>query len=250
MRMHDHECGTYQPARAAPHLQPEGGDGIPTGLPGWTEQSNSETPRRAHDASIELIAFVALAALVSGALGAGYFYHATNGGPTKVAGNAAMADVVERIIRVESNGDPNAKNKRSSATGAGQFLDITWLEMLRAHRADLARTRNQQDLLDLRRDPDLAREITARWVERNAAMLKNRGLPVTPGTLYLTYFAGPAGALALLSGAEELDAASLMASADASGRTTRDKIVKANPFLAAFTVGDLKRWADRKMRGL
>jgi hypothetical protein len=47
--------------------------------------------------------------------------------------------VVARIIGVESHGDPNAKNKRSSATGLGQFLDETWLDMIRAHRPDLAK---------------------------------------------------------------------------------------------------------------
>ena len=41
------------------------------------------------------------------------------------------------------------------------------------------------------------------------------------------------------------DAASLMASADATGRTTR--AVNANPFLKEFTVRDLKNWANRKM---
>ena len=38
--------------------------------------------------------------------------------------------VVEQIISVESNGDPNAKNKRSSAMGLGQFLDETWLGLI------------------------------------------------------------------------------------------------------------------------
>ena len=37
---------------------------------------------------------------------------------------------------------------------------------------------------------------------------------------------------------------------DAFGRTTREKLVTANPFLATLTAGDLKSWADRKMRGL
>jgi hypothetical protein len=37
----------------------------------------------------------------------------------------AIDTVVDRIIGVESDGDPNAKNKRSSATGLGQFLDET-----------------------------------------------------------------------------------------------------------------------------
>jgi hypothetical protein len=39
--------------------------------------------------------------------------------------------MVQRIIGVESDGDPNAKNKRSSATGLGQFLDETWLDVIR-----------------------------------------------------------------------------------------------------------------------
>jgi hypothetical protein len=156
--------------------------------------------------------------------------------------------VVDQIIKVESNGEPNAKNKRSSATGLGQFLDETWLFLIRTHRPDLARERTEAEVLDLRRDPSVAREITARFTERNANVLKRRGLPVTPGTLYLAHFAGAAGAVAVLSALEEADAASIMASADATGRTKREKLVKANPFLEHFTVADLKSWADRKMR--
>lgn len=155
--------------------------------------------------------------------------------------------MVERIIVAESNGDPNARNKRSSATGAAQFLDDTWLEAVRRHRRDLIQGRSDKEALDLRRDPELAREITARVVEEYAAMLNKRGLPITPGSLYLAYFAGPAGAVALLSSPENADAASHMAAADARGRTTREKLVNANPFLKVLTVGDIKRWADRKM---
>ena len=156
--------------------------------------------------------------------------------------------VVERIIGVESDGDPNARNKRSSATGLGQFLDETWLDMIRVHRPDLAKGRSQAEILELRRDAKIAREITARFTERNAEMLRKRGLPVTPGTLYLAHFAGGAGAVAILSAMENADAALVMATADATGRTKREKIIKANPFLERFTVADLRNWADRKMR--
>jgi hypothetical protein len=156
--------------------------------------------------------------------------------------------VVERIIGVESHGDPNAKNKRSSATGLGQFLDETWLDMIRAHRPDLAKGRSQDEILELRRDAKVAREITARFTQRNVEMLRKRSLPVTPGTLYLAHFAGGAGAVAILSAMENADAALVMATADATGRTNREKIVKANPFLERFTVADLRNWADRKMR--
>jgi hypothetical protein len=160
----------------------------------------------------------------------------------------AIHAVVEQIIRVESDSDPNARNKRSSATGLGQFLDETWLDMIRAHRPDLAKGRSQPEILELRRDAKIAREITARFIEQNAEMLRKRGLPVTPGTLYLAHFAGGAGAVAILSAMETADVALVMATADATGRTKREKIIKANPFLEGFTVADLRNWADRKMR--
>jgi hypothetical protein len=91
--------------------------------------------------------------------------------------------------------------------------------------------------------------MTARFVERNAALLKKRGLPVTASTIYLAHFAGGPGAVAILSADENADAAWVMAKADAKGRIKRDQIIKANPFLQHFSVSDLKRWANRKMQG-
>ena len=160
----------------------------------------------------------------------------------------AIEAVVERIIKVESNGDPNAKNRRSTATGLGQFLEETWLDMIRTHRPDLAKGRSQAEILELRLDAKIVREITARFSERNAEVLKRRGLPVTPGTLYLAHFAGAAGAVAVLTAMEDADAALVMANADATGRTKREKLIKANPFLERFTVADLRNWADRRIQ--
>ena len=45
------------------------------------------------------------------------------------------------------------------------------------------------------------------------------------------------------------DLSYVMAAADSTGKSSREQLVKANPFLASFTVGDMKSWADRKMRG-
>ena len=178
----------------------------------------------------------------------GTYSHRTSGPLQETSEAVNIEAVVEQIIKVESSGDPNAKNKRSSAMGLGQFLDETWLVLIRAHRPDLVRGRSEGETLELRRDPIVAREITSRFTERNANILRKRGLPVTPGTLYLAHFAGAAGAIAILSALEGADAASIMASADATGRTKREKLVRANPFLERFTVADLKSWADRKMR--
>lgn len=169
-------------------------------------------------------------------------------GGDELQSRAAIDAVVARIVAVESGGVADAKNKRSSALGLGQFLDETWLDMIRAYRPDLAKGRNKDATLELRREATIAREMTARFAERNAALLRQRRLPVTAGTVYLAHFAGAAGAVALLSAPGDADAARVMAAADASGRTRREQIVKANPFLDRFTVADLKVWAERKMR--
>jgi hypothetical protein len=79
-------------------------------------------------------------------------------------------------------------------------------------------------------------------------MLRQRGLPVTAGTLYLAHFVGGAGAVAILSAPDSSDAALVLASADSTDRTKRARLIKANPFLEHFTVANLKVWADRKMR--
>jgi len=125
----------------------------------------------------------------------------------EITHRAAVDAVVERIIAVESDGDPYAKNSRSSATGLGQFLNDTWLELIREYRPDLTRGRSESETLELRLDTKLAREITTRLVECNATMLKQRGLPISAGAVYLAHFAGAAGAVAILSASDSADAA-------------------------------------------
>ena len=85
-----------------------------------------------------------------------------------------------------------------------------------------------------------------RFVARNIAMLRQRRLPVTAGTVYLAHFAGGAGAVAILSAPDNSDAALVIANADSTGRTKRERLIKANPFLEHFTVADLK--AGRTVR--
>jgi len=105
--------------------------------------------RRIPVASLALV----IAALALAWVGGTHFV--TNG--PSLFGNGAVKAVVERIIIVESGGDPNARNKRSSATGAGQFLDETWLEMIRTYRRDLVEGRSEKEILELRLDPELTR---------------------------------------------------------------------------------------------
>ncbi|WP_312011966.1 MULTISPECIES: lytic transglycosylase domain-containing protein [unclassified Bradyrhizobium] len=207
-------------------------------------------PDRSRDPfNVAIVAIVLAAAIALAVIAGAYIFRSTYSNRQTIESIDVKA-LVERIIKVESAGIANKKNKLSSATGAGQFLDDTWLEAIRKHRRDLIKGRSDKELLELRQDAELTREIIARLLEQYARTLNKRGLPLTSGSLYLAYFAGPAGAVALLSGAEHADAASVMAAADATGRTTRQKLVRANPFLEVLTVRDLKNWADHKMRGI
>jgi hypothetical protein len=210
------------------------------------ERWTSREPRDS-DCQFFVVTTALLIVLGLGSLGGWslYLYFGRSG---ELSGQAAVSALVERIIAVESNGDPNAKNSRSSAMGLGQFLDETWLDLMRTYRPDLARRRSERETLDLRREPKLTREIIMRFVARNIAMLRQRRLPVTAGTVYLAHFAGGAGAVAILTAPDNSDAALVIANADSTGRTKRQRLIKANPFLEHFTVADLKVWADRKMR--
>ena len=81
---------------------------------------------------------------------AGRYFHMA----TAPAAQEVNIDAVPSIgsSKVELNGDANAKKKRSSATGLGQFLNETWLLLIRAHRPDLVTERTEAEVLDLRRD--------------------------------------------------------------------------------------------------
>ena len=101
-----------------------------------------------------------------------------------------VQDTVSRIIGYESGNDPNIKNKKSTAEGLGQFIDSTWFYMVRKYRPDIANGKTNAQLKALKRDPAIAREMTTRYIEENAALLKKHGFPVNVRNLYVMHFLG------------------------------------------------------------
>ena len=163
-------------------------------------------------------------------------------GAAKKRGAAVSADsdVVAKIIENESSGDTGAKSATSSATGLGQFIDSTWLETVREHRPELAQGKTDEEILALRTDGDLSREMTAFYAEDNARTLEASGQEPTAGNVYLSHFLGPGakgGAVAVLSAPDDTPIENILSA---------DKI-KANSFLAGKTTGWVKNWAAKKM---
>lgn len=164
----------------------------------------------------------------------------TNGGAARerLGVGGAVQTVVGNIIGAESGGNPNAKNPNSSASGVGQFTDSTWLATVRRHRPDLAGKSNGE-LLALKNNSALGREMTTRLTEDNQASLASSGMPTTAGNLYLAHFAGIGGAKALLRADDSQSVASVLG----------PEVMKANGFLNGMSVGDIKAWAAKKMGG-
>lgn len=137
----------------------------------------------------------------------------------------------------ESSGRSDVRNPRSSALGLGQFVDATWLDMIRRYRPDLVQGKSRAEILELRKDPVLSRQMTAAYAAENDAKLRQAGLPVTPGSTYLMHFAGPSGAVKLLNADPNTPVESLL-SAEA---------IKANPLLQGKTASWVIAWANKRM---
>jgi hypothetical protein len=110
--------------------------------------------------------------------------------PSEVRAAARAADpsadefelAAGRIIGLESGGRARAKNPASSATGAGQFIETTWLATLKRARPDLAEGKTRAQLLDLRNDPDLSHAMTVELARENGAASRSRRTRCTPRT--------------------------------------------------------------------
>lgn len=151
--------------------------------------------------------------------------------------SAAVETLTDVIIQVESGGNSTARNPLSSATGLGQFIESTWLRMMRDYRPDLSANMTRQEVLDLRLDPTLSRDMVMNLARENESFLRGKGHEITAGRLYLAHFLGPAGASQALSAQDTQMVLAVMGAG----------VVGANPFLTNYTIADLKAWADRKM---
>jgi len=127
-------------------------------------------------------------------------------------------DYLLRTAQRESALDPAAKAKTSSATGLFQFIEQTWLGLVkgagpdhglgaaadqiveaRPGRYEVADPATRQQILDLRNDPKVAAVMAGAFTQRNASQLATTlGRAPTQGELYAAHFLGPSGASELL----------------------------------------------------
>lgn len=106
----------------------------------------------------------------------------------------------------ESSFQPDAKAKTSSATGLFQFIESTWIGMVKEHGAKygIDPSQDKKSLLELRNDPKLASFMAAEFAKGNQAHLeKTVGGEIGNTELYFAHFMGASGASAFLSQLEK-----------------------------------------------
>lgn len=142
------------------------------------------------------------------------------------------------VMQVESGGDHDAVNPLSSATGAGQFIDSTWLAL--AEGEAWTAGKSEAEILAMRNDPQIAAQMVEKYGQQNAARLRAAEVPVDNGSLYLAHFLGPNGAIEVLKADPNTPVDALLP----------DAVIDANaPVLEGRTAGDVIAWAKGKMGG-
>lgn len=161
-------------------------------------------------------------------------------GPRTNAGYQGYAEsVVGQIIGVESSNNPNAKNTESSAEGLGQIIDSTWMGLLQRNRPDLVQDHSKAELLAMKTNGALNKEMTVAYTRENAASLAASGMAVSPRNSYLMHFAGSGGGKRVIRGDRNAHVSTVLTEGQ----------IAANGFLKDWTVGQMQDWAERKMGG-
>ena len=152
---------------------------------------------------------------------------------------SAVERLVNRIVHVESGGNARAKNPLSTAAGLGQFIKSTWLRMVRTYRPELFKSMSEAEILELRYEPTMARQMVGNLARENEARLRAYGHGITAGRLYLAHFLGPEGAHQALAAPGNAMVASVLGVS----------VVGANPFLTGKDCAYVVAWAEKKMSG-
>jgi len=162
----------------------------------------------------------------------------------------------------ESGMDPRAQAPTSSAAGLFQFIEQTWLGMVKTHgakhgmaaeaaqieRSDNGRFRVaddniRQQILDLRFEPRAASAMAAEYAGEASRFLQARlGRAPNSGELYMAHFLGPQGAAELIGAAEKTPQASAAEQFPAAARANRAIFYeKGEPVSLAGLIGKLSK---------
>ncbi len=157
--------------------------------------------------------------------------------PVAAPSDPAHEAFLDRLMMAESGGRDGARNARSSAFGAFQFINATFLDVVRRYFADETKHLTPPQILALRTDRVFARRAADAYSRDNASHLKAAGLPVTYPALRLAFLLGPSGAERVLKAPADQRVATLFGPA----------VINANPFMFGLSAAGLIARAAREV---
>lgn len=157
----------------------------------------------------------------------------------KYARGEGLSPFVKKVIGAEYGNGSVEKNPNSSATGPGQFIKSTWLEMFKKYFPDRAESMSKEAILLLRKDSAISSAMIEKYAQENAAVLQKAGVSVNDAALYLAHFLGPQGAINVLRAAPTTALTELLG---------KDQIAANQSVLGGKTAGQLVEWAQKKMQ--
>ena len=170
---------------------------------------------------------VAVPLLRAGAAGAVPNLLLGGGAVPGTSGGAGGGGYEGSIAGIEGTG----KNKNSSASGVGQFLDSTWSDFAAAN-PDLFKGMTPAQVMAAKSDPGLGAKAITWLAQRNAGVLSGAGATPTGQSLGIAHYIGPTAAAKVMAAPDNAPVSSFV-SPDA---------VQANKEIAAgLTVGQLKQ---------
>ncbi|MCB1651965.1 MAG: transglycosylase SLT domain-containing protein [Alphaproteobacteria bacterium] len=107
----------------------------------------------------------------------------------------------------ESSFNPTAKAKSSSASGLYQFIESTWMNMVKTYGAKHGIETDgmsRKEILALRNDPVASANMAAEFASENERFLRSHwGGEIGPTELYFAHFMGAGGASAFLKARDD-----------------------------------------------
>jgi hypothetical protein len=140
-----------------------------------------------------------------------------------------MEGFLDRLMVAESGGRNDARNPRSTALGPYQFIESTWLDLVRRLYAAEIQGKTPAQILALRMDRDFARKAARAYTLENAATLAANGFDATFPRLRLAFLLGPQGAVRVLAAPPQTRVTALLG----------PRAANANPFMYGLTAEGL-----------
>ena len=158
--------------------------------------------------------------------------------------------------KLESGLNPSAQARTSSASGLYQFIEQSWLGVVKQHGAEhglswasdaISKGSDgryhvgggsdmRQAILDLRKDPEVASDMAAEHAADNKAILEKKlGRSVGSTELYMAHFLGTGGATKFLTGLDRNPDGSAAAVLPAAARSNKSIFYNRDGSARSFT---------------